>query len=142
MFLVAFGLFQSEIEENWEWFMRQLHRSIGDVSPLVISTDACKGLINAVRVVFPHAEQRECHAHLMLNLYKRYSGTVYRYMWTAARAYKPESYKFFMDKIHVENSEFALYLERHHILLWMRSDFNPEIKCDYINNNHAETVNN
>jgi hypothetical protein len=142
MFPVAFGLFQSESEANWEWFMRQLHRSIGDVSPLAISTDACKGLANAVRTVFPHAEQRECHAHLMLNLYRHYSGTVYRYMWTAARAYKPESYKFFMDKIHAENSDFAVYLERNHSLLWMRSAFNPAIKCDYINNNLAETVNN
>jgi hypothetical protein len=47
-----------------------------------------------------------------------------------------------MDKIHVENSDFVVYLERHHNLLWMRSAFNPEIKCDYINNNLAETVNN
>jgi hypothetical protein len=78
----------------------------------------------------------------MLNLYRHYSGTVYRYMWTTARAYKPESYKFLMDKIHVENSDFAVFLERHHNLLWMRSAFNPAIKCDYINNNLAETVNN
>jgi hypothetical protein len=56
MFPVAFGMFQSETEENWEWFMRQMHRSIGDVSPLAISTDACKGLANAVQTVFPHAE--------------------------------------------------------------------------------------
>jgi hypothetical protein len=59
MFPVPFGLFQSESEENWEWFMRQLHRSIGDVSPLAISTDACKGLANVVWTVFPHAKQRE-----------------------------------------------------------------------------------
>jgi hypothetical protein len=63
-------------------------------------------------------------------------------MWTAARAYKLESYKIFMDKIHAVNSDFAVYLERHHSLLWMRSTFNPKIKCDYINNNLAEIVNN
>jgi hypothetical protein len=56
MFPVAFGLFQLESKENREWFMRQLHRSIGDVSPLAISTDACKGLANAVQTVFPHAK--------------------------------------------------------------------------------------
>jgi hypothetical protein len=71
----------------------------------------------------------------MLNLYRHYSGTVYCYMWTAARAYNPESYKFFMDKIHAENSDFSIYLERNHSLLWMMSAFNPAIKCDYINNN-------
>jgi hypothetical protein len=63
-------------------------------------------------------------------------------MWNAARAYKPESYNFFMDKIHTENSGFTVYLERHHSLLWMGSAFNPKIKYDYIKNNLAETVNN
>lgn len=142
MFPVAFGLFQSETEENWEWFMRQLRRSIGDVSPLAVSTDACKGLANAVKTIFPHAEQRECHAHLMLNLYKHFSGSVFRYMWTTAKAYKPHTYRFFMDKIIAECPQFDVYLEKHHNVLWMRSAFNPEIKCDCINNNLAETLNN
>jgi transposase-like protein len=74
--------------------MRQIRRSICDVSPLAISTDACKGLTNTVKIIFSHDIQRECHAHLMLNLYRHYSGNVYRYMWTAARTYKPKSYNF------------------------------------------------
>ena len=47
-----------------------------------------------------------------------------------------------MNKIIAECPQFAVYLEKHHNLLWMRSAFNPEIKCDYINNNLAETLNN
>ena len=78
----------------------------------------------------------------MLNLYKHFSGSVFRYMWTAAKAYKPHTYRFFMDKIIAECPQFAIYLEKHHNLLWMRSAFNPEIKCVYINNNRAETLNN
>jgi len=59
MFPVAFGLFESESEANWEWFLRQLCRAIGPVTPLAICIDACKGLTNAVLTVFPQAERRE-----------------------------------------------------------------------------------
>jgi hypothetical protein len=59
MFPVAFGFFQSETTDNWTWFMQQLHKAIGDQSPLAISSDACKGLENAVKYVFSAAEHRE-----------------------------------------------------------------------------------
>jgi hypothetical protein len=56
MFPVAIGIFQSETEASWTWFMMQLKRYIGPVSPLAVHTDACKGLENAVKNVFPHSE--------------------------------------------------------------------------------------
>ncbi|KAK1627375.1 hypothetical protein QYE76_001690 [Lolium multiflorum] len=59
MYPVAIGLFQSEAEASWTWLMMQLKRSIGLVSPLAVHTDACKGLENAVKNVFTHAEKRE-----------------------------------------------------------------------------------
>jgi len=40
MFLVAYGVFGSETMENWEWFMKMLHKAIGSPYGLVISTDA------------------------------------------------------------------------------------------------------
>jgi hypothetical protein len=33
------------------------------------------------------------------------------------------------------------WLEKNHKLLWMRSAFNPAVKCDYITNNLAECFN-
>ena len=71
MFPIAVGLFQSETEASWTWFMIQLKRCLGPVSPLAIHTDACKGLENSVKNVFPHAEQRECFGHLWMNLIKK-----------------------------------------------------------------------
>ena len=37
MYPVAIGMFQSEIEASWTWFMMQLKRCIGPVSPLAAS---------------------------------------------------------------------------------------------------------
>ena len=53
MFPIAVGMFQSETEASWIWFMMQLKRCIGPVSPLAIHTDACKGLENAVKMFSP-----------------------------------------------------------------------------------------
>ena len=74
MFPVAIGMFQSETEASWTWFMMQLKRALGSVSPLAIHTDACKGLENAVKFVFPHAEQRDCFGHMWMNLIKKFRG--------------------------------------------------------------------
>jgi transposase-like protein len=52
--------------------MEHLRRAIGDPSLLVVSSDAYEGLENAIKIVFPHAEQRECFRHLMENYVKRY----------------------------------------------------------------------
>jgi transposase-like protein len=45
--------------------MNQLNKEICDPSLLAVCTDACKGLENIVKNVFPNAEQRECFLHLM-----------------------------------------------------------------------------
>jgi transposase-like protein len=40
--------------------MSQLKKAIGDLPLLAVCTDACKGLENAVKLVFPQADQRFC----------------------------------------------------------------------------------
>jgi transposase-like protein len=71
MYHVAYGFIDSETEENWMWFMAQLHKVIGDLPLLVICTDAYLGLTTAVKYVFPMAKQRECFKHLMDNYVKK-----------------------------------------------------------------------
>jgi transposase-like protein len=74
MYPVAFGFIDLETLKNWTWFMEHLRRAIGDPPFLAVSSDACKGLENVVKDVFPHAEQRECFRHLMENYVKKYGG--------------------------------------------------------------------
>jgi hypothetical protein len=66
--------------------MEHLRRAIGDPPLLVVSSDACKGLENVVKIVFPHIEQMECFRHLMENYVKRYGGA--ENMYPTARAYR------------------------------------------------------
>ena len=143
MFPIAFGFFQSETKENWIWFMEQLAKALGPVEHLAICTDACKGLEAAVKQVFPRVEQRECFRHLMENMEKRFCGSTYagQYMWPAARAYSEEKFDRLMAKATTGRSDIWPWLNEHHKLKWARSKFSEEIKCDYINNNLAESWN-
>ncbi|XP_048570132.1 uncharacterized protein LOC125551026 [Triticum urartu] len=141
MFPLAFGFFDTETEDNWIWFMQQLHRAIGHLQTLAVCTDACKGLENAVKIVFPQAEQRECFRHLMANFKKKFHGDVFGRMWPAAKAYRLETFNYHMGKIFEAEPAVSAYLCTYHNLKWMRCDFNTEIKCDYIHNNLAECFN-
>jgi hypothetical protein len=141
MFPVAFGFFQSETTDNWTWFMQQLHKAIGKPSHLAISSEACKGLENAVKSVFPWAEHRECFCHLMQNFVEKFPGPMYGNMYPAARSYMQDRFEHYMNIIHETNSDVKPYLETYHKLLWMRSKFSEEIKCDFISNNLADLWN-
>ena len=66
LYYVAYVVFHSDIEDNWKWFMQQLHRAMGSFAGLVICTDACKGLETVVGKVFPQAEY-QCMRHLYGN---------------------------------------------------------------------------
>jgi len=140
MYPLAFGFIASEIEDNWTWFMTQLKKAIGDPPLLAVCIDACKGLENAVKRVFPKAEQRECFLHLMKNFQKKFRG--FGRMYPAARAYDQDIFFEHMAAIKCESQEVVKWLTDYHNLLWYRCGFNPDIKCDYITNNIAEVFNN
>ena len=141
MYPVAFGFIQVENTENWTWFMLQLKKAIGNIPILAVCSDACKGLENAVVEVFPQAEQRECFRHLMQNFMKKFHGEACEHMWPAARAYKYDIFYHHFQKVISASPQVHGYLTKYHSLLWMRYKFNPAIKCDYINNNLAESFN-
>jgi len=142
MYPVAFGFIDGETTDNWTWFMTQLHKAIGDLPVLAISSDACKGLENAVKNVFPRAEHRECFRHLMNNFIKKFGGDVFSKMYPAARSYREEVHQYFFKSVVEASPAVLVWLQANHYKLWMRSAFNPAIKCDYITNNLAESFNN
>jgi hypothetical protein len=37
---ITYGFIESETENNWMWFMTQLHKAIGDLPLLAIASDA------------------------------------------------------------------------------------------------------
>jgi transposase-like protein len=131
--------FESESRESWSWFMQQLHKAVGELPILAISSDACIGLTAAVRDVFPHAERRECFRHLVQNYIKQFAGQ--EHMYPAAWAYRADVYEHHVGNV-LGNDGVHAWFKEWHSLLWYRSGFNPAIKCDYITNNIIEVFNN
>ena len=62
-------------------------------------------------------------------------------MWPAVRAYSAHKFKLFFDKVLAASPDVQKWLTEHHPFLWARSKFCDDIKCDYINNNLAESWN-
>ena len=55
MYPVAVGVFDSETNENWIWFMERLREAIGSPQGLAICTDSGQGVMAGVKYVFPTA---------------------------------------------------------------------------------------
>ncbi|CAN6178917.1 unnamed protein product, partial [Urochloa humidicola] len=144
MFPVAYGVFGSETEANWGWFMSKLAMAIGSPPGLVISTDAGKGIDLAVTKVFTNGvEHRECMRHLYKNFKKKYRGKVFeKNLWPAARAYRKDIFDNHYNIIKASSTNAMQWIEKNHKHLWARCYFYTASKCDYVTNNIAEAFNN
>jgi transposase-like protein len=142
MFPVAIGIFEKENTENWVWFMQQLKICIGDREGPTIHTDACKGLENAINVVYPNCEHRECMMHLMLNFKKKFKGDILDNMWPATWTYEAQKHESFIAAIEAANPDAIAFLKKNHDRVWTTSKFSSISKVEYVSNNLAEVFNN
>lgn len=67
--IIDYQLSQSESEQNWLKFLSQLtHRGLEGKKLKLIVSDGCKGLENAVDMLFPMVDHQLCWAHKMRNI--------------------------------------------------------------------------
>ena len=66
----------------------------------------------------------------MNNFIKRFGGDVFSKMYPTARAYRESVFNYFYKSITDASPQVLVWMEAHHYKLWVRSAFNPEIKCD------------
>ncbi|KAL0914175.1 hypothetical protein M5K25_017685 [Dendrobium thyrsiflorum] len=73
LFPLAFAVVESESNESWVWFLRNLHDLVGVVKErpnLCIISDKHPGLVRGCREIFPNAAHRHCLRHLHENFKK------------------------------------------------------------------------
>ncbi|GKA33472.1 mutator type transposase, partial [Tanacetum coccineum] len=86
---VAYGIVESESLDSWLWFLTALGDDLGLYLNLNFTfiTDRQKGLLPAIKRLFPSAEHRYCVRHICENINSTWRGGAYKEMlWNYATA--------------------------------------------------------
>ncbi|GKV48639.1 hypothetical protein SLEP1_g55437 [Rubroshorea leprosula] len=89
MYPLAWAVVEVEKTETWRWFLEELQSDmqIGSGNRFTIISDQQKGLINAIKELFPDAEHRRCARHVYANFRKDNRGKeLQRAFWKCAKA--------------------------------------------------------
>lgn len=122
MYPVAFGVMDSETNDNWIWFMRILREAIGSPVGLAICTDCGQLVMAGVKEVFPDVEHRECMFHLVQNFRKRWRGKGFEdHLWVAAYSWHPYFFEKHWAAMEAAKPATMEYLRKSHTRLWTRS---------------------
>jgi transposase-like protein len=144
IFPIAMGLVEVECTSSWEWFLTTLRDdlNITNTAHFTVMSDKQKGLINAVKSVFPDAEHRHCVRHLYQNFHKKHKGeTLKNDLWAIARSTNIPTWQRNMDKMKEDNQEAFDWVEELAPNTWIKAFFSDFPKCDMLLNNHSEVFN-
>ncbi|KAJ9543477.1 hypothetical protein OSB04_023184 [Centaurea solstitialis] len=99
---LAWAVVEVESKSSWKWFLEYLMEDIGltDGFGITIMSDQHKGLVEAVKDVFPLVEHRQCARHIYANFKKKFTGIQFRALfWAASKAGTPEEFQCVMQEI-------------------------------------------
>ncbi|GJW41367.1 mutator type transposase [Tanacetum coccineum] len=98
---VAYGIVESESKESWTWFLSCLGDDLNleANSNFTFITDRQKGLLPALKDLFPAAEHRYCVRHIHDNMNLIYKGGHYKeLLWKCATATTEVHFERAMDE--------------------------------------------
>ena len=72
LYPIAFGVVDSETEDSWEWFLRQLKVVIADSKDLAFVSDRAASIAKALGTVYPRSRHGICIHHLLTNVVKNF----------------------------------------------------------------------
>ncbi|XP_050233517.1 uncharacterized protein LOC126682005 [Mercurialis annua] len=142
MYPLAYAWLKTENTETWMWFIGLLSVDLHLTNAAVFMSDKQKGLLNAVKELFPYSEHRFCWRHLWANFRSTFHTQHMKpFIWNIGTA----TYKAAMDRAmkaledkHDAGYKWIKERDRKH---WCRALFKEEVKCDILLNNLAEAFN-
>ncbi|XP_022897489.1 uncharacterized protein LOC111411164 [Olea europaea var. sylvestris] len=108
IFILTFGIEDTENDRSWTWFLGNLKKAHGDREGLCFVSDRHNNIKNAIGNVYPGACHGICSYHLLQNLKSRYgrSGHNVTQPFNAAiRAYTLIEYEYHMQELYAINNE-------------------------------------
>ncbi|XP_023758503.1 uncharacterized protein LOC111906948 [Lactuca sativa] len=139
---IAWAVVSVEIKQNWKWFLEllidDLNLNLGNGFSLM--SDQHKGLIEAVKELFPYVDHRQCARHICQNLQKRSTGAIYHTLFRrASKATTEHALKVVMKEIKTLNPYAHQYLIEKDPKTWPRAFFQAGRCCDAVENGFSES---
>ncbi|OWM71683.1 uncharacterized protein LOC116197446 [Punica granatum] len=128
LFPLAFGVVDEENDDNWMWFLSELHglleTNAENMPRLTILSDRRKGIIEGVEVNFPTAFHGFCLRHLSESFRKEFNNTVLvNLLWEAACALTVIEFESKILEIEEISREGGYWIRRIPPRLWATAYF-------------------
>lgn len=141
---MAWAVVNVENKDNWSWFLELLEEDLGKVKGqgLTLISDQHKGLIEAMKLVMPYVEHRQCARHIYEGFKKHYTGLEFRNLfWAASKASYPQLFNKIMDNIKKANPGAHKFLMDKNPKTWSIAFFEVDRGCEAVENGFSECFN-
>ncbi|KAL3531259.1 hypothetical protein ACH5RR_010581 [Cinchona calisaya] len=145
LFPLAFGVVDEENDENWLWFLLELHNLLEtnteNMPRLTILSDRRKSITDAVEANFPSAFHGFCLRHLSESFRKEFNNTMLvNFLWEAANALTLAEFENRIHEIGEMSQEANYWIRRVPPRLWATSHFEGT-RFGHLTANIAESLN-
>ncbi|XP_057512278.1 LOW QUALITY PROTEIN: uncharacterized protein LOC130794396 [Actinidia eriantha] len=128
LFPLAFGVVDEENDNNWMWFLSELHNLLEtnteNMPRLTILSDRQKGIVEGVEANFPTAFHGFCMRHLSESFRKEFNNTMLvNLLWEAANALTVIEFEAKILEIEDISQEAAYWIRRVPPRLWATAYF-------------------
>ncbi|XP_051122124.1 uncharacterized protein LOC127245332 [Andrographis paniculata] len=128
LFPLAFGVVDEENDDNWMWFLSELHNLLEvnteNMPRLTILSDRQKGIVDGVDANFPTAFHGFCMRHLSESFRKEFSNAMLvNLLWDAAHALTVIEFEAKILEIEEISQDAAYWIRRVPPRLWATAYF-------------------
>ncbi|XP_010524936.1 PREDICTED: uncharacterized protein LOC104802842 [Tarenaya hassleriana] len=145
LFPLAFGVVDEENDENWMWFLCELHNLLEtnteNMPRLTILSDRQKGIVEGVEQNFPTAFHGFCMHHLSESFRKEFNNTMLvNLLWEAAQALTVIEFEGKILEIEEISQDAAYWIRRIPPRLWATAYFEGQ-RFGHLTANIVESLN-
>ncbi|KAI3965517.1 hypothetical protein MKW92_034947 [Papaver armeniacum] len=125
LFPLAFGVVDEESDDNWMWFLSELHNLLEvnteNMPRLTILSDRQKGIVDGVEANFPTAFHGFCMRHLSDSFRKEFNNTMLvNLLWEAAWALTVIEFEAKILEIEEISQDAAYWIEEFHLVFGLQ----------------------
>ncbi|XP_013650732.1 uncharacterized protein LOC106355303 [Brassica napus] len=141
LYPIAFGVVDSENDDSWGWFFRQLKVVIADCQDLAFVSNRNASISKASGTVYPQSSHEICIHHLLTNVVPFFKTKgLTALVEKASRAYRYIEFQERITEIFEMSPELGRYLREADVRKWAHSLF-PGERYDIRTTNPAESIN-